>query len=82
MPQVVDYADPPAQPLHHREPRPRGRRRRAPMDFAILTGDQADNQQQNETTWVRQLIEGGQTVDPNSGSQRLLATATCSTRRP
>ena len=39
----------------------------APMDFALLTGDQSDNQQYNETVWVRQLIEGGQTLDPNSG---------------
>lgn len=41
--------------------------RRAPMDLALLGGDLADNQQENEVTWVRQLIEGGQTLDPNSG---------------
>lgn len=41
--------------------------RRAPMDLAIVTGDQADNQQYNEALWARQLIEGGQTVDPGSG---------------
>ena len=38
------------------------------MDFSLLTGDQADNQQFNETRWVRDLLEG--TVDPinfNSG---------------
>jgi len=38
------------------------------MDFSLLTGDQADNQQFNETRWVRELLEG--TVDPinfNSG---------------
>jgi metallophosphoesterase (TIGR03767 family) len=39
----------------------------APMDFALSTGDQSDNQQLNETVWVRQLIEGGQRLDPNSG---------------
>ncbi len=41
---------------------------RAPMDLALFAGDQADNQQENELTWVRQLIEGGQTLDPNSGT--------------
>jgi hypothetical protein len=44
-----------------------GNRRRAPMNFALLTGDQSDNQQYNETVWVRQLIEGGQLLNPNSG---------------
>jgi 3',5'-cyclic AMP phosphodiesterase CpdA len=39
---------------------------RAPMDFAIDTGDSADSQQLNETEWVRTLLEGG-TLDPNSG---------------
>ena len=39
---------------------------RAPMNFALATGDNSDNQQRNETIWVRQLIEGG-THDPNSG---------------
>jgi metallophosphoesterase (TIGR03767 family) len=36
------------------------------MDFTIDTGDSADNQQLNETRWVRTLLEGG-TLDPNSG---------------
>lgn len=36
------------------------------MDFTIDTGDSADNQQLNETEWVRTLLEGG-TLDPNSG---------------
>ena len=40
---------------------------RAPMDFGLLTGDQSDNQQYNETLWVRQLIEGGAPLTPNSG---------------
>jgi metallophosphoesterase (TIGR03767 family) len=39
---------------------------RAPMSFAIDTGDSADSQQRNETEWVRTLLEGG-TLDPNSG---------------
>jgi metallophosphoesterase (TIGR03767 family) len=41
--------------------------RRAAMDLALLTGDQSDNQQYNETVWVRQLIEGGTPLTPNSG---------------
>jgi metallophosphoesterase (TIGR03767 family) len=36
------------------------------MDFTLDTGDSADNQQLNETEWVRTLLEGG-TLDPNSG---------------
>ena len=40
---------------------------RAPMDHAILTGDHADNQQHNEAVWVRQLLEGGSPLTPNSG---------------
>jgi 3',5'-cyclic AMP phosphodiesterase CpdA len=39
---------------------------RSAMDFTIDTGDSADNQQLNETEWVRTLLEGG-TLDPNSG---------------
>jgi hypothetical protein len=40
---------------------------RAPMGFALVTGDQADNMQRNETLWTRELLEGS-TVNPNSGS--------------
>jgi 3',5'-cyclic AMP phosphodiesterase CpdA len=40
---------------------------RAQMDFALTTGDNADNQQYNENVWVRQLLEGGQALSPNSG---------------
>lgn len=39
---------------------------RSAMDFTIDTGDSADNQQLNETRWVRTLLEGG-TLNPNSG---------------
>gem|GEM_PF-267297 len=42
---------------------------RAAMDFALITGDQADNMQRNEMLWVRDLLEGGTQIDPNSGSQ-------------
>jgi hypothetical protein len=40
---------------------------RASMDFALTTGDNADNQQYNENVWVRQLLEGGVSLSPNSG---------------
>jgi metallophosphoesterase (TIGR03767 family) len=40
---------------------------RAPMDLAITTGDNADNKQYNENVWVRQLLEGGAPLSPNSG---------------
>ena len=40
---------------------------RRPMDFGLLTGDQADNQHLNETVWVRDLLEGGGPTNFNSG---------------
>jgi metallophosphoesterase (TIGR03767 family) len=40
---------------------------RAQMDFALTTGDNADNMQYNENVWVRLLLEGGQALTPNSG---------------
>ena len=67
LPQVTDYAIRQLDHFTTASPNRGARGRRAAMDFAILTGDQADNQQENETLWVRQLLEGGQTVDPNSG---------------
>jgi uncharacterized repeat protein (TIGR01451 family) len=44
---------------------------RAAMDFALITGDQADNMQRNEMLWTRALLEGTP-IDPNSGSQNPL----------
>jgi 3',5'-cyclic AMP phosphodiesterase CpdA len=37
------------------------------MDFVLITGDQADNNQRNETVWVRELLEGGSEISFNSG---------------
>ena len=37
------------------------------MDFALLTGDHADNSQRNETVWVRDLLEGNGPRTFNSG---------------
>jgi len=42
------------------------RGRRARLDFALTTGDLADNQQFNETDWFRTVLDGGK-VDPYSG---------------
>ena len=42
------------------------RRRRARLALTIVTGDNADNQQINETKWVVRLLEGG-LLNPNSG---------------
>jgi uncharacterized repeat protein (TIGR01451 family) len=38
------------------------------MDFVLTTGDQADNQQRNEVTWVRELLEGGTPTSFGSGA--------------
>jgi metallophosphoesterase (TIGR03767 family) len=56
-----------------RSPIAQGNGARASMLNAIMTGDLADNQQLNETEWVRTLLEGG-IVDPNSGTSDLTGT--------
>jgi metallophosphoesterase (TIGR03767 family) len=40
--------------------------RRAKLQFALATGDLADNQQLNETRWFRTVLDGGR-IDPFSG---------------
>lgn len=37
------------------------------LDLAILTGDNADSQQYNETRWFIDILDGQKTIDPNSG---------------
>ncbi|MEK6272329.1 MAG: hypothetical protein AABM42_06745 [Actinomycetota bacterium] len=48
-------------------PVPQGNGVGNPMDLALITGDQADNQQRNEMIWTRALLEGGVTINFNSG---------------
>jgi metallophosphoesterase (TIGR03767 family) len=55
-------------------PIPQGDGEKASMVNAVMTGDLADNQQLNETQWVRVLLEGG-TLDPNSGTGDLSGTS-------
>jgi metallophosphoesterase (TIGR03767 family) len=37
------------------------------LDLSILTGDNADSQQYNETRWFIDILDGGKKIDPNSG---------------
>lgn len=57
-----------------------GRGSRGRVRFALSTGDLADNQQRNETTWVRTLLDGGR-VDPFSGKP-ISATNPCASATP
>jgi metallophosphoesterase (TIGR03767 family) len=58
-----------------------GNGKKAPLQFAILTGDNADSQQRNETEWVATLLQGGR-LDPNSGSADPADYANCPAGTP
>ena len=66
-PWAIDYSFRQLNQFTSASPHVQGGGARAPMDLALVTGDQSDNQQYNETLWVRQLIEGGAPLTPNSG---------------
>jgi hemolysin type calcium-binding protein len=66
-PWAIDYSFRQLNQFTPASPHPQAGGARAPMDLALVTGDQSDNQQYNETLWVRQLIEGGAPLTPNSG---------------
>ncbi|HVE67860.1 MAG TPA: hypothetical protein VNB64_04695 [Solirubrobacteraceae bacterium] len=64
-----------------RSPVAQGDGSRARMSLALMTGDLADNQQHNESEWVRILLEGGP-LDPNSGSSDPAHYASCPAGTP
>ncbi len=68
QPFVIDWSIRQMNLFAGASPVPQGGGARAPMDFTLVTGDQADNMQRNEMLWTRDLLEGATTVDPNSGS--------------
>ncbi len=39
------------------------------LDLALLTGDNADSQQYNETRWFIDILDGQKKIDPNSGRE-------------
>jgi hypothetical protein len=66
-PFMVDYSMRQVNAFAPASPVQQGDGSRAAMDFALVTGDQADSAQRNETIWVRELLEGGGPFNFNSG---------------
>jgi uncharacterized repeat protein (TIGR01451 family) len=66
-PFVIDYSIRQMNLFADASPILQGNDVRAPMDFSLMTGDQADNAQRNEMIWVRELLEGGDALNFNSG---------------
>jgi metallophosphoesterase (TIGR03767 family) len=72
VPHLVDWAIRQMN-LFTTSPIPQGNGEKASLVNAVMTGDLADNQQLNETGWVKTLLEGG-LLDPNSGTNDLSGT--------
>jgi 3',5'-cyclic AMP phosphodiesterase CpdA len=66
-PFMIDYSVRQLNRFVGASPVPQGDGSANSMDFSLMTGDQADNQQRNETLWVRDLLEGHGSLNFNSG---------------
>ena len=66
-PFIDRLVDPPDEPFAAASPVQQGDGAARAMDFALVTGDQTDSAQRNEAIWVRELLEGGATLNFNSG---------------
>lgn len=51
------------------------------IKLVMTTGDNTDNTQLNETRWMIDLMDGGKTIDPDSGIAGTCGTAPLPTRR-
>jgi metallophosphoesterase (TIGR03767 family) len=74
-PHAIDYSMRQLNNFTAASPHTQGDGTRVRMDLALVTGDNSDNQQLNETLWVRQLIEGTP-LTPNSGIKSAYAECT------
>ena len=82
MPQTIDATFRRLNAFTAASPNRGANGQRAAMSLALMGGDQADNQQENETLWTRQLMEGGQTAGPQQRRRRHVGLHATAARRP